>query len=551
MSDLTDSTAWKALEAHRQAMEAVRLRDLFDDDPQRFPRFSLTVEDILFDYSKNRITAETMALLMELARQRDVEGRRDAMFAGERINVTEDRAVLHVALRNRSNEPMGPKNDQGVMENAMGAVNAVLDKMRDFCERVRSGAWTGYDGRPITDVVNIGIGGSDLGPVMVTRALAHYADGPRAHFVSNVDGTHVVETLKNLDPGTTLFLVASKTFTTQETMTNAHTARDWLVERAGSKDAVARHFAALSTNAEGVAAFGIDTDNMFEFWDWVGGRYSLWSAIGLSIALNVGMERFEELLAGAHAVDIHFRTAPLEQNAPVIMALLGIWYNNFWGAASHAILPYDQYLDRFAAYFQQGDMESNGKRATLDGGYVDWQTGPIIWGEPGTNGQHAFYQLIHQGTKLVPCDFLAPAQSLNPVGDHHVKLLANFLAQPEALMRGKTEEEAAEEMAAAGKDPATIERLLPHRSFPGDRPTNSFLFTRLTPRVLGSLIALYEHKIFVQGAIWNINSYDQWGVELGKQLAKAILPELTGEKPPQGHDSSTQGLIQEVLRRRS
>ncbi len=550
MSALTQSPAWRALADHKQEMEKVRMRDLFRNNPDRFEMFSRTVEDILFDYSKNRITQETMRLLMTLARFCDVEGRRDAMFAGEHINVTEDRAVLHVALRNRSNEPMGPRHPDGVMDDAMPAVNAVLGKMRDFCERVRSGAWQGHDGRAITDVVNIGIGGSDLGPVMVTRALAHYADGPRVHFVSNVDGTHIAETLHGLDAGTTLFLVASKTFTTQETMTNAHTAREWLVAKAGDETAVARHFAALSTNAEAVAAFGINTDNMFEFWDWVGGRYSLWSAIGLSIALNVGMDRFEELLDGAHAIDRHFKTAPLEENVPVIMAMLGVWHNNFWGAATHAILPYDQYLDRFAAYFQQGDMESNGKSVTLEGEAVDYQTGPVIWGEPGTNGQHAFYQLIHQGTKLVPCDFLAPAVSLNPIGDHHAKLLANFLAQPEALMRGKTAEEVRAEMEAAGKDPAAIEALTPHRTFQGDRPTSSFLFTTLTPRVLGSLIALYEHKIFVQGTVWRINSYDQWGVELGKALAKAILPALEGAEPPASLDSSTRGLLQEVLRRR-
>ncbi len=549
MSALTESPAWKALERHRESMADVHMRDLFRKDPARFSRFSLTVESILFDYSKNRVTEETMALLLDLARSCSVEERRDAMFAGERINITEDRAVLHVALRNRSNTPMGPV-ENGQHADVMPEVNRVLDKMREFADQIRSGAWKGYTDKAITDVVNIGIGGSDLGPVMVTRALAHYADGPAVHFVSNVDGTHMAETLKQLDPETTLFLVASKTFTTQETMTNAHTARDWLLAALKDKAAVARHFAALSTNAEGVAEFGIDTDNMFEFWDWVGGRYSLWSAIGLSIVLAVGMDRFEELLAGAHAIDNHFRNTPLEKNVPVIMALLGVWYDNFWGAQSHAILPYDQYMDRFPAYFQQGDMESNGKHVRLDGEVVDYETGPVIWGEPGTNGQHAFYQLIHQGTKLIPCDFLAPAVSLNPVGDHHSKLLANFLAQPEALMAGKTTAEVEAEMRAAGKDEETIARLAPHRTFEGNKPTNSFLFPRLTPYMLGALIALYEHKIFVQGTIWSINSYDQWGVELGKQLAKSILPEIEGERAPEGHDSSTTGLIEAVLKMR-
>ncbi|QJT11117.1 glucose-6-phosphate isomerase [Oceanidesulfovibrio marinus] len=546
MSALTDSPAWNALEGHKHAMADVHMRDLFRKDPERFRKFSLTVENILFDYSKNRITEETMGLLFDLARACKVEERRDAMFAGERINVTEDRAVLHVALRNRSNTPMGPV-ENGAPTNVMPEVNRVLDKMRRFSEAVRSGAWKGFTGKAITDVVNIGIGGSDLGPVMATHALAHYADGPQVHFVSNVDGTHMAETLRRLDPETTMFLVASKTFTTQETMTNAHTARDWLLAAFEDKAAVARHFAALSTNTEGVQEFGIDTENMFEFWDWVGGRYSLWSAIGLSIVMAIGMDQFEEMLAGAHAIDNHFRTAPLEQNVPAIMGVLGVWYDDFWDAQSHAILPYDQYMDRFPAYFQQGDMESNGKHVRLDGSRVDYQTGPVIWGEPGTNGQHAFYQLIHQGTKLIPCDFLAPAESLNPLGDHHPKLLANFLAQPEALMTGKTTAEVAGEMRKAGTDEATIEKLAPHRTFEGNKPTNSFLFPKLTPYTLGSLIALYEHKIFVQGAIWSINSFDQWGVELGKQLAKFILPELTGESAPKEHDCSTSGLIQAIL----
>ncbi|MBG0777956.1 MAG: glucose-6-phosphate isomerase [Desulfovibrionaceae bacterium] len=546
MPRLTALPEYQALCEHYLHLRDVHLRDLFATDTDRFATFSLSLGDILFDYSKNRVTRETMDLLLALARATGVTARRDAMFAGERINVTENRAVLHVALRNRSERPILVDG-----EDVMGGVRAVLAKMRAFSEAVRSGAWTGHTGRPIRDVVNIGIGGSDLGPVMVTEALRHYAtEGPRAHFVSNIDGTHIAETLRGLDPETTLFIVASKTFTTQETMTNAATARDWLLASAKDPAAVARHFVALSTNGPAVAAFGIDTENMFEFWDWVGGRYSLWSAIGLSIALAVGMDRFEELLDGAFAADEHFRTAPLAENIPVVMGLLGVWYNNFFGAQSHAILPYDQYLHRFAAYFQQGDMESNGKSVTLDGERVDYATGPIVWGEPGTNGQHAFYQLIHQGTKLVPCDFIAPARSLNPIGKHHAILISNFLAQTEALMRGKTEDEARAELEAAGKSGAALERLLPHKVFEGNRPTNSFLCRELDPRTLGALIALYEHKIFVQGTIWNVNSYDQWGVELGKQLAKAILPELEGDGRATGHDSSTNGLINTFKRLR-
>ena len=532
------SAPWKALMAHYQTVQGLHMRELFEDDPRRFERFSLRQGDMLLDYSKNRITAETMGLLMDLARDRGVEQRRNAMFAGERINATENRAVLHVALRNRSNRPMEVDG-----QDVMPAVNAVLAKMRAFTEAVRSGQWTGYTGKPVRDVVNIGIGGSDLGPLMACAALAHYADGPRAHFVSNVDGTHLVETLKPLAPETTLFIIASKSFTTQETMMNAAGAKDWFLRAAQDEAHVARHFVALSTNAPAVAGFGIDTDNMFEFWDWVGGRYSLWSAIGLSTALCVGMDRFEELLAGAHAMDEHFRTAPLEANMPVILAMLGVWYNNFFSCGTHAVLPYDQYLSRFPAYLQQGDMESNGKSATLDGHMVDYGTGPIIWGEPGTNGQHAFYQLIHQGTKLVPCDFLAPAQPLNPVPGHHDVLLANFLAQTEALMRGKTPEEAEADMRAAGLSDDEIITLLPHRSFMGNRPSNSILYKRLTPHTLGALIALYEHKIFVQGTIWNINSFDQFGVELGKQLAKTILSELQATTTPTTHDPSTNALI--------
>ncbi|MEZ4708368.1 MAG: glucose-6-phosphate isomerase [Caldilineaceae bacterium] len=539
MSKLTESSAWRALAAHQAEMQNVQMRDLFADDPARFERFSLRFDDILFDYSKNRITQQTIDLLLDLARQQDVEQKITAMFSGAKINTTEDRAVLHVALRNRANRPILVDG-----QDVMPEVNAVLAKMRRFSEAVRSGAWTGYTGQAMTDIVNIGIGGSDLGPKMVTQALAHYAQpGLRVHFVSNVDGTDMAETLKLVRPETTLFLVASKTFTTQETMTNAHTARAWFLQAAGDEKAVAKHFAALSTNANGVAEFGIDTENMFEFWDWVGGRYSLWSAIGLSIALSIGMDNFEALLGGAHKVDEYFRTTPLAENIPVIMALLGIWYNNFWAAQSHAILPYDQYLLHFADYFQQGDMESNGKHVDKSGARVDYSTGPIIWGQPGTNGQHAFYQLIHQGTKLIPGDFLAAAQSHNPIGQHHPILLSNFFAQTEALMKGKTPDEARAELMRDGVSGAQLDLLTAAKTFEGNKPTNSFLFQKLTPETLGSLIALYEHKIFTQGAIWNINSFDQMGVELGKQLAKAILPELDGDAEVETHDSSTNGLI--------
>jgi glucose-6-phosphate isomerase len=539
MSTLTNSPAWQALITHRQEMTAVQMRELFAADPQRFDRFSLQLEGLLFDYAKNRITEKTMSLLCALARQAKVAEAIAAMFSGEKINTTEGRAVLHVALRNRSNRPILVDG-----QDVMPAVNAVLAKMRSFTEAVRSGAWTGYTGQRITDIVNIGIGGSDLGPKMVTLALTPYHQaGLRAHFVSNVDGTDIAETLKQLNPATALFLVASKTFTTQETMTNAHTARRWFLDHAHDEAAVAKHFAALSTNAKAVTAFGIDPANRFEFWDWVGGRYSLWSAIGLPIALLIGMDRFEDLLAGAHRVDEYFRTTPLEQNIPVIMALLGIWYNNFWDAQSHAILPYDQYLARFPAYFQQGDMESNGKSVTKEGLPVDYSTGPIIWGEPGTNGQHAFYQLIHQGTKLIPCDFLAPVESHNPIGDHHTILIANFLAQTEALMKGKTADEVRHELIAAGVTGPQLELLVTAKTFTGNRPSNTFFFPKLTPAMLGMLIALYEHKIFTQGVIWQINSFDQMGVELGKVLAKAIEPELTAATPATDHDSSTNGLI--------
>ncbi|HEX8181756.1 MAG TPA: glucose-6-phosphate isomerase [Pyrinomonadaceae bacterium] len=539
MSTLTASPAWQALVAHYDQLAPQHMRDLFRADPQRFEKFSVSFKDILLDYSKNRITDETMRLLFELARQAKLQDWIERMFNGEKINITEDRAVLHVALRNRANRPIMVDG-----ADVMPEVNRVLAHMREFTEAVRGGAWTGYTGARITDVVNIGIGGSDLGPVMATEALKPYSQRDlRVHFVSNIDGTHLAETVKELNPETTLFIVASKTFTTQETITNAHSARAWFLATAHDEAAIAKHFVALSTNAGEVAKFGIDTKNMFEFWDWVGGRYSLWSAIGLSIALAIGMDNFEELLAGAHEMDEHFRTTPLEQNLPVILALIGIWYNNFFGAQTVAILPYDQYMHRFAAYFQQGDMESNGKSINRDSQSVGAQTGPVIWGEPGTNGQHAFYQLIHQGTKLVPCDFLAPVETHNPLGQHHAILLSNFFAQTEALMKGKTEEEVRAELAAAGLSGEQLERLVPHKVFAGNKPTNSIMFQRLTPRTLGSLLALYEHKIFTQGIIWHINSFDQWGVELGKQLAKVILPELLQAGPVSTHDASTNGLI--------
>nr|WP_198005621.1 glucose-6-phosphate isomerase [Thioalkalivibrio thiocyanodenitrificans] len=536
--------AWQALASHFDAIQDVHMRDLFEQDPQRFDRFTLRFEDILLDYSKNRITGETRDLLLDLARSCDVEGWRERMFSGERINITEDRAVLHVALRNRGGDPVVLDG-----KDVMPAVNAVLERMAAFTDKVRSGEWTGHTGKPIRHVVNIGIGGSDLGPVMVCEALRPYGhERITMHFVSNVDGAHMAETLRRVDPETTLFIIASKTFTTQETLTNAYTARAWLLEHAGDDAAIARHFVAVSTNREGVVNFGIDPEHMFGFWDWVGGRYSLWSAIGLPIALYAGMDRFEELLDGAHAMDTHFREAPLAENMPVILALLGVWYVNFFEAESHAILPYDQSLHRFPAYLQQADMESNGKSADRQGRRVGYQTGPVIWGEPGTNGQHAFYQLIHQGTRLVPCDFLAPCESHYPLGAHHRILLSNFFAQSEALMRGRTLDEVRAEMDRAGLDPEHIERVAPHRVFPGNRPSNSILFRKLTPRTLGSLIALYEHRIFVQGVIWNVNSYDQWGVELGKQLAGVILPELDGNTPATAHDASTNGLINQYRR---
>ncbi len=536
--EYTNTPAYKYLKDHFPSVASTPLTALFSSDNERFNKFSLRFEDMLVDYSKNRITDETLALLLQLANECMLKDAVEAMFNGEKINVTEGRQVLHTALRNVSNTPVYADG-----KNVMPEVNAVLQQMKTFSEAVIGGSWKGFTGKQITDVVNIGIGGSDLGPVMVTEALKPYKTRLNLHFVSNVDATHIVETLKGLNPETTMFLIASKTFTTQETMANAHSARDWFLA-AGAKEAdVAKHFAALSTNSAAVAKFGIDTANMFVFWDWVGGRYSLWSAIGLSIALSIGFDNFEELLAGAHAMDNHFRNTEFGQNIPVILALVGMWYNNFFGSETEAILPYDQYMHRFAAYFQQGDMESNGKATNRNGKSVEHQTGPIIWGEPGTNGQHAFYQLIHQGTKMVPCDFIAPAQTHNPLGEHHAMLLSNFFAQTEALMNGKTYDEVAAELKAAGKSEEEIEKLAPFKVFEGNRPTNSILVKKITPRSLGSLIAMYEHKIFVQGIIWNIYSFDQWGVELGKQLAGKILPELKGSEQISTHDSSTNGLI--------
>ena len=535
----TQTAAWQALQKHFDEMKDVTIADLFAKDGDRFSKFSATFDDqMLVDYSKNRITEETLAKLQDLAKECDLAGAIKSMFSGEKINRTENRAVLHVALRNRSNTPILVDG-----KDVMPEVNAVLEKMKTFSEAIISGEWKGYTGKAITDVVNIGIGGSDLGPYMVTEALRPYKNHLNMHFVSNVDGTHIAEVLKKVNPETTLFLVASKTFTTQETMTNAHSARDWFLKAASDEKHVAKHFAALSTNAKAVGEFGIDTANMFEFWDWVGGRYSLWSAIGLSIVLSIGFDNFVELLSGAHAMDKHFSTTPAEKNLPVLLALIGIWYNNFFGAETEAILPYDQSMHRFAAYFQQGNMESNGKYVDRNGKVVDYQTGPIIWGEPGTNGQHAFYQLIHQGTKMVPCDFIAPAITHNPLSDHHQKLLSNFFAQTEALAFGKSREVVEQEYRDQGKDPATLDYVVPFKVFEGNRPTNSILLREITPFSLGALIALYEHKIFTQGVILNIFTFDQWGVELGKQLANRILPELKDDKEISSHDSSTNGLI--------
>ena len=536
----TNTQAWKALKAHQSQLAHTTISDLFKQEQNRFNDYSLTFENqILVDFPKNKINQETLKLLHQLAKESALDEAINAMFTGEKINRTENRAVLHTALRNRSNTPVYVDG-----KDVMPEVNAVLAKMRSFCNRVISGEWKGYTGKAITDVVNIGIGGSDLGPYMVTEALRPYKNHLNMHFVSNVDGTHIAETLKKVNPETTLFLVASKTFTTQETMTNANSARDWLLAAAKDNSAVAKHFAALSTNGKAVAEFGIDTNNMFEFWDWVGGRYSLWSAIGLSIALSIGFDNFEALLSGAHEMDKHFRTAPLEKNIPATLALVGLWNTNFLGAQTEAILPYDQYLHRFAAYFQQGNMESNGKYVDRNGDVIrDYQTGPIIWGEPGTNGQHAFYQLIHQGTMLIPCDFIAPAQSHNPLGDHHSKLLSNFFAQTEALAFGKTKEEVEAEFVKAGKSLDEVKDIAPFKVFTGNKPTNSILVQKITPFVLGALIAMYEHKIFTQGVIFNIFSFDQWGVELGKQLANRILPELADKENVSSHDSSTNGLI--------
>ncbi len=546
MSKLTTSPIWQRLKKHQQEISSKHMREMFQDDPQRFDKFSLKYKDILLDYSKNRITEETLTLLLQLARDSQIEDWRERMFSGVKINFTEDRAVLHTALRNRSNTPILVDG-----RDVMPEVNRVLAQMRDFTDRVRNGQWKGYTGQTITDVVNIGIGGSDLGPFMACTALKPYSNPTlNAHFVSNVDGAHMSMTLQRCDPETTLFIVASKTFTTQETLTNARSARDWFLQTAKDEKQVAKHFVALSTNAAEVSKFGIDTANMFEFWDWVGGRYSLWSSIGLSIALYIGMDNFEDMLQGAHEADHHFRTTPLEQNMPVILAMIGIWYNNFFGAQTQAILPYDQSLSRFSTYFQQGDMESNGKFVDREGKRVDYDTGPIIWGEPGTNGQHAFYQLIHQGTRMIPCDFLIPIESQYPLGQHHEILFSNFLAQTQALMQGKSAEEARAELETAGYKGEELELLLLHKVFRGNRPTNSIMFQKLDPKTLGALIAIYEHKIFVQGIVWNINSFDQWGVELGKQLAQKIFPQLGDKQEVTNHDTSTNGLINHYKKHR-
>jgi len=539
MSKLTESAAWQALKKHHAAIEPVHMRQMFHDDPSRFVRFSVKLGSLLFDYSKNRINEETIALLTNLAKQAGLPDKIEHMFAGEKINFTEQRAALHTALRNRSGKPVYLDG-----KDVMPDVLRVLDRMRSFTDKVRNGQHLGHTGKRISDIVNLGIGGSDLGPLMVCEALKPYATPAlRAHFVSNVDGTHLAETLKKLDAETTLFIVSSKTFTTQETLTNARTSRSWLVEKLGNEEAVARHFVAVSTNLEATAKFGIKPQNVFEFWDWVGGRYSLWSAIGLSIALYLGMDKFEELLGGGHTMDEHFRTAPFDRNIPVLLGLLGVWYNNFFGAASNAVLPYDQYMHRFAAYLQQLEMESNGKRVDRDGNTVDYDTGMVVWGEPGTNGQHAFYQLIHQGTRIIPADFYAPLHSYNPYEEHRAIPLANCFAQGEALMLGKTADEARVELIAQGLSGEALETLLPHKVFPGNRPTNTFLFDKLDPHTLGMLIAMYEHKVFVQSVVWNINPFDQWGVELGKQLAGKILPELRGAGVTSQHDASTSGLI--------
>lgn len=542
----TETKAWQKLEHHFLILQATHMRELFEEDPERFKKFHVNFEDILVDYSKNLLTQETRQLLLDLAHETELKEAIDAMFRGEKINKTENRSVLHTALRNRTNTPVRVHG-----KDVMPEVNAVLDQVKHFSERLLNGNWKGYSEKSITDIVNIGIGGSDLGPYMVTEALRPHWTSITPHFVSNVDATHIAETLKKINPETALFIVASKTFTTQETMTNASTARSWFLEKTGGKGDIAKHFVAVSTNQKGVTEFGIAPENMFIFWDWVGGRYSLWSSIGLSISCAIGFENFIKLLEGAHAMDNHFRNEPFEKNIPVILALIGIWYNNFFGAASEAILPYDQYLHRFAAYFQQGNMESNGKSIDREGNPVTYQTGPVIWGEPGTNGQHAFYQLLHQGTKIIPCDFIAPVVSHNAIGDHHQKLLSNFFAQAEALMKGKTYEEVVTELTHAGMSKEMISAHAPFRVFEGNKPSNTILFKQLTPHTLGSLIAMYEHKIFVQGIIWNIFSFDQWGVELGKVLANKILPELSAEGELTSHDSSTNGLINYFKRLKS
>ncbi|MAE71224.1 MAG: glucose-6-phosphate isomerase [Gemmatimonadetes bacterium] len=549
-SDPSRSPAWRALATHHKNARSLKMNDLFDSDPRRFSRFSLRWREILFDYSKNRITHETLRLLLRLAEEAGLRESIDAMMRGDRINWTEDRAVLHTALRNRGKR--GVRIDGA---DVMVDVHAVLDKMHSFSKRIRSGRWRGHTGKKIRTIVNIGIGGSDLGPLMISEALSPYAKtGPALRFVSNIDGSDFIEKSRDLDPEETLFVVSSKTFTTQETMTNAHSARSWLLRKLRSKEAIKRHFVAVSTNREGVEAFGIDPMNMFEFWDWVGGRYSSWSAIGLSVCLGIGFDHFVDLLAGAHGMDTHFRRASFEKNIPVLMALIGIWYNNFFGFETQAILPYDQYLHRFAAFLQQADMESNGKSVDRDGRRVRYQTGPIIFGEPGTNGQHAFYQLIHQGTKIIPCDFIGCIKTHNKLGDHHEKLMANFFAQPEALMRGRSAARVEAEMRTEGMSEARIDALTPHKTFEGNRPSNTVLLDRLSPFNLGALIAAYEHKVFVQGVVWRVNSFDQWGVELGKVLAKRILREekqlLSGEKVDLSHhDSSTAGLIRQFVKR--
>ena len=541
-----NTAAWKKLQEHYKEIKQVSLQELFENDPKRFDKFSCCTKDLVLDYSKNRITQKTMGLLVDLAKECQLEKSRSLFFSGAAINATEHRAVLHTALRNFSSQPIYVEG-----KNVMPEVKKVLRQMQSFCESVHNGKHRGYTGKRIKYIVNIGIGGSDLGPLMVTEALKPYwKKGIETYFVSNIDGSHIAETLKKGNAEETLFLIASKTFTTQETMTNAFTARNWFLEKAKKESHIAKHFVALSTNKKEVLRFGIDIKNMFAFWDWVGGRYSLWSAIGLSISLTIGFKAFSDLLKGAHHIDKHFREAPLKENMPVILALLGIWYTNFFGAQTEAILPYDQYLHRFPAYFQQGNMESNGKQTDRSGKPVQYATGPIIWGEPGTNGQHAFYQLIHQGTPLIPCDFIAAAQSQNPIGDHHEKLMSNFFAQTEALLNGKSAPQVKEELRKQGLSPQEIKKLTPFKVFKGNKPTNSILVKKLTPFALGELIALYEHKIFTQGVIWNIYSFDQWGVELGKQLANKILPELLDNKPIKSHDSSTNGLINAYKRMR-